>query len=746
MNYILHRIICVGLLLITVTLSYSQDATPQLERDFVKLRQNYTQYIDVLSNDESNGSLLTIEKIALVNQGSAEIYNNKILFTPQSGYFGRAFIKYIACDEAGNCANQDVHIYIPHSSELIAHDTVKQFSLKGSPAYFFLPLSNLNITQQPDHGTVDYKSEFAIEYIPQEDFVGFDTIRCAWGNMMTRVFVVEVIPNPPSNGFAKNDLLYVATNVDVEVDINISNEVIEIPGYYSFTDYSNVKNHTFGQDEQGLLLDNGSGQVTYYPPNNYEGVQSFDYTACNEDTCETGTIFLQVGTFKPRNKEPYQFKMAKGNILVIDYDIPIAPAVFSLERASFPANGDVAVYSEADLPTLNCGANIVGENLIVYEPLPTFVGTDQFSIEYCLDNNPCAPIQIIVEVVDEEAPCNFVDEPVWPGDLNASGRVDMGDLLTLGWTLGEVGPARYGEPDTWLGQSSDPWETTFEDVDYKHIDADGDGMISDQDLDLVNQNYGLAHKLVPEIPPLPKDIPLFIEPVQAVLDSGDLAEIDIKLGLPERPALDVHGFTFALDIYNGLVDSNSVMVNFEQYSWLIQNAPHLELTQQPSANRIEAGVTRANQKSLSGHGIVSKVGFVIREDIVGFRASGNRIPVQIHMHDIIISGADGQEYQLPDQFATLYLNVTPNSRPTTEKDLVVFPNPTSDRLRIHLNGYQHMIQEVNLFNIHGQQIKQIKDVQNKQLQIDVHTLPTGMYILRVNTSKGIITKKIEVQR
>ncbi len=743
MNFLKQGLLCLGVSLLTCGLSIAQIDKPVLEVDFIKLRTTYSQYIDVLANDLSSGSVLTIEEIALVNNGSASISNNKILFKPAPNYTGRAFVKYIACDEAGNCSSQDVHIYIPHASELIAHDTIKQFSLKGSPAYFFLPISFLNISELPKNGTVDFKSAFAIEYIPEPDFVGLDTILCSWGTMMSRLYIVEVVPNPPKNNFAKSGIVHVATNVDLEVNIDIVGDFFESPGNYTFTDFSDVKNHTFGQSAEGLLLGQESGQVIYYPPSNFEGVQSFEYTACNLDTCETGTVFLQVGSFKPRNDIPYRFRMAKGKTLVISYDIPVDPADFTLDRTSFPDHGDIVVYQEANIPTLNCGADIVGNNIVVYEPLPTYVGEDQFTLAYCLGNNPCAEIQVIVEVVDDEAPCNFVGDPVWPGDIDANGRVDMQDILTLGWTLGEVGVPRKDPDMEWLGKSSDSWELFFNGVDLKHNDANGDGIITQQDLEQIKLHYGLANKLVPEILPIPKDIPLFIEPIQAVLDSGDLAILDITLGIPEKPALDIHGFSFAMDIQSGALDSGSVFVNFDDYSWLVQNAPHLQLVQQPAHNRIEAAITRANKQELSGHGLISKVGFVIREDIEGFR-SADRIPIHVRMHDIRIDGIGGQRYQLPDVFTTIYLKLKPEESTLSGTDLIVYPNPSSGRITIHLNGRSNEMLEGKLFNMQGQILRTFTNLNPKHQDFELFNFESGLYVLQVKTNKGIINKKIEI--
>src|SRR5690625_6386108 len=68
---------------------------------------------------------------------------------------------------------------------------------------------------------------------------------------------------------------------------------------------------------------------------------------------------------------------------------------------------------------------------------------------------------------------------VWPGDTDRSGVVDLGDLENIGRFIGEKGERR-AEGDRWMGQNGNPW-MSFEDSNLHHYDADGDGLISEQD-------------------------------------------------------------------------------------------------------------------------------------------------------------------------------------------------------------------------------------------------------------------------
>ena len=76
-----------------------------------------------------------------------------------------------------------------------------------------------------------------------------------------------------------------------------------------------------------------------------------------------------------------------------------------------------------------------------------------------------------------------------------------------------------------------------------------------------------------------------------------------------------------------------------------------------------------------------------------------------------------------------------------QTEMKIFPNPAKDIINIELSDNEEITQ-INLLNTGGQQIKTV----NGQKSISVKDLPEGSYILRVQTSHGIRTKKILVNK
>ncbi len=82
----------------------------------------------------------------------------------------------------------------------------------------------------------------------------------------------------------------------------------------------------------------------------------------------------------------------------------------------------------------------------------------------------------------------------------------------------------------------------------------------------------------------------------------------------------------------------------------------------------------------------------------------------------------------------------PESETTFSKDAFqVFPNPATDKINLDLSGL-NAVRSVNMVTVMGQHLKQIEP-NNLDRPIDVSDLPKGIYIIVVETEKGLLNKK-----
>jgi len=80
---------------------------------------------------------------------------------------------------------------------------------------------------------------------------------------------------------------------------------------------------------------------------------------------------------------------------------------------------------------------------------------------------------------------------VWPGDTNNDGKVDQTDVLPLGENWMISGPARQDSTLNWTQKEAISWRP----ADVSYADADGNGMINEEDLFPIGINYGKSHQV-----------------------------------------------------------------------------------------------------------------------------------------------------------------------------------------------------------------------------------------------------------
>lgn len=106
----------------------------------------------------------------------------------------------------------------------------------------------------------------------------------------------------------------------------------------------------------------------------------------------------------------------------------------------------------------------------------------------------------------------------------------------------------------------------------------------------------------------------------------------------------------------------------------------------------------------------------------------------IRFYNRLLSG--GEISQLYNARSTTSINDLANSN----SDLTIYPNPVGDQLVIKQNGLT--IQELNVFNLSGQQVQNFIPSSSTSGSYDVSALPSGIYIIQAIANDRIINKKI----
>ncbi len=690
-------------------------------RDYVMIDSDLS--VDVLNNDSSTAGELELVGTVLDQDVDAESNGSNVDLVALSSQ-DKMYAQYLVADTFFTNDNSLV-VAIPNVN-IVADQTRQLFTTNKSPLSFTLPGSGfaLNAAYGSTDGDVAAFNELAYQYTPQSNFTGLDSIQFINGDGYAYNVFIKVYDKAYNNSFIRDDKVYTSKNTEITFDV-YENDLKA----FAIIDYSEELEYE------------GDGIFVYLPPEGYYGVQNFYYTASDGLTDYTAEISIVVSDQQPFNWYAYEFDGLENTPFVIDYKVPIEGTDWSV--FNLPTNGTLNLLDEGEEETDSC-YSIVGVNKIVYKPNPGFVGTDVFDLFYCTAANACHQIKTIVHVnayQDTSGTCPCVDDCIWEGDANNDGKVSLLDLQTIGSNMGKIVPSRNDiDHGIWYGQNGDASKSAA------HSDSDGDGVITEQDADAILANYGMMRSYSQYESLISDEYIIELESQQESVDSGEVLFINVIAGNDEFPAIDVHSFSFALNVSADLADSSSMNMNYLKSSWLNHNDPTIDLQVVPVDGRIETAITKTSRVNSSGQGIVAVLSFIVEEEIEGFRLQeGAERLISIELTDVYASDAFGNTIKLADQkievpFARKDDNKgvdVPAKNPT-----FIYPNPASSELNVELIN-DETIQHLEIYSLNGILLETRRNINATNYQIQLNTNP-GLYILKVITAENSYSSKFEI--
>ncbi len=315
---------------------------------------------------------------------------------------------------------------------------------------------------------------------------------------------------------------------------------------------------------------------------------------------------------------------------------------------------------------------------------------------------------------------NFLS--VWPGDINLDNLVSNLDILNLGVAYGQVGAARPAMTTDWEALQAEDWLRFFgRGQNYKHSDCNGDGLIDENDLGVMDENYGLFHDDIIDFPqelPPPNSPRIYIEyPDPSTITPGTPFTGRIILGEEANPVFNLYGIAFSLRY-----DKEKLRIQNIQYppGWYGETGDDV-LTIDKTFDDVgvaHIGLTRINQENVSGHGaMVEFIGII--DDIVG-RVSG----IDIEIDDVV--AISKEEFNVPIEGSINEWDLTSSTIDLPKGSLTVFPNPTTDKIFFDVKG-GYEIEEIEILGTNGTVLQSLIP-KAKSLTLD-HYAP-GMYVVK----------------
>ncbi|EGR1754614.1 tandem-95 repeat protein [Vibrio parahaemolyticus] len=262
--------------------------------------------IDVLPNDtDVDGDKLSIESASVPKeQGTVEVVNGKLVFTPAENFNGDAEITYTVTDGAlTDQATVKVTVNAVNDTPVVESNIADQTSAEDFTPYTI----DLN-TAFSDVDNVDGELTFSVSgnsniQVAIVNGIATITPTADWNGSETLTFTAT---DPNGESVSQTVDFTVAPVVDIEADstnvVEDTPTIINVLGNDTFEGKDKVVSlDAENGPKNGTVTVNNDGTVTYTPDDNYVGKDTFTYIVTSGGVSESTTVTVNV---TPVNDKP----------------------------------------------------------------------------------------------------------------------------------------------------------------------------------------------------------------------------------------------------------------------------------------------------------------------------------------------------------------------------------------------------------------------------------------------------------
>ncbi|EKL9981182.1 tandem-95 repeat protein, partial [Vibrio parahaemolyticus] len=283
--------------------------------------------IDVLPNDtDVDGDKLSIESASVPKeQGTVEVVNGKLVFTPAENFNGDAEITYTVTDGAlTDQATVKVTVNAVNDTPVVESNVADQTLAEDFTPYTI----DLN-TVFSDVDNVDGELKFSVSgnsnvLVSIENGIATISPTADWNGSETLTFTAT---DPSGESISQTVNFTVAPVADIVADkatvVEDTPTIIKVLGNDTFEDDGKVVSlDTNNGPANGTVSVNPDGSVTYTPDDNYVGKDTFTYIVTSGGVSESSTVEVNV---TPVNDAP----VAKDDIATTQEDTAVTIDVLS---------------------------------------------------------------------------------------------------------------------------------------------------------------------------------------------------------------------------------------------------------------------------------------------------------------------------------------------------------------------------------------------------------------------------------
>jgi len=334
--------------------------------------------------------------------------------------------------------------------------------------------------------------------------------------------------------------------------------------------------------------------------------------------------------------------------------------------------------------------------------------------------------------------CVNGDSCVWPGDASNDGKGYIDDLFRIGYAFGSTGPARPSASADWVPQAGKGWSKSFPDGEnFKYADCNGDGKIDSLDVIPLSINYSKTHPKSEgtSSQASASDPTLKIVFDQDTVTGGKILSGKILIGDSSHPVSDAFGVGFSLAYNPSQIDPQSVQFDLAN-SDLGTLYDLLALYKANAASgKTDVSITRKTPLGKKVNKIIIAFRLVVADDLGGFQVVGLNIqnPMVVDSKlNLITVNTQGATAVIAQPAGINFKDISAYVN--------LFPNPANNEVTVDLGRYSEA--DIHILNMQGKEMKTLKTNADQNItHIDIADLPTGMYIMDINTRNGHAVKK-----
>ncbi|TOL12697.1 adhesin, partial [Vibrio parahaemolyticus] len=291
---------------------------PVAKDDIATTQEDTAVTIDVLPNDtDIDGDKLSIESVSVPKeQGTVEVVDGKLVFTPAENFNGDAEIAYTVTDGAlTDQATVKVTVNAVNDTPVVESNIADQTLAEDFTPYTI----DLN-TAFSDVDNVDGELTFSVSgnsniQVAIVNGIATITPTADWNGSETLTFTAT---DPSGESISQRVDFTVAPVADIVADkatvVEDTPTIIKVLGNDTFEgDGKVVSLDANNGPANGSVSVNPDGSVTYTPNDNYHGIDSFTYIVTSGGVSESTTVYVDV---TPENDAP----VAKDDTAITDED------------------------------------------------------------------------------------------------------------------------------------------------------------------------------------------------------------------------------------------------------------------------------------------------------------------------------------------------------------------------------------------------------------------------------------------